>query len=184
MNFDGDPGQRARLKLSLRDASVVTLACCTDSDDCVASDGNQYVVHGLGTIARDRGQYDLAVARFNDALRLIEKHTPGSPNRAFAYANVGRTNMLRQRSDLAIPALQDAIAVLESRLPEHWLLGEVRWRLGQCLLETGDYEEAEQLILSGIAILEERRGSDHKLTSEARAAAALLYQSWARPDRP
>ena len=75
------------------------------------------------------------------------------------------------------------MAILESQLPEHWLLGEVRLRLGECLVETGEYEEAEQLIVSGIEILAARRGNDHELTREARTAAASLYETWSKPEK-
>ena len=141
---------------------------------------NLYVVNGLGLVAQERGQYDLAIDRYENAIRLIEMHTPGSPNSAFAYANIGKANMLRDRMDLAVPALRNAEAIFESRLPGHWLLGEVRWRLGRCLLDTGDYAEAERLIVSGAEVLEERWGSDHKLTRDAQAAAALLHEARSR----
>ncbi|MGB5448295.1 MAG: tetratricopeptide repeat protein, partial [Woeseiaceae bacterium] len=143
---------------------------------------NLYIVNGLGLVAQERGQYDLAIDRYENAISLIEMHTPGSPNSAFAYANIGKANMLRGRMDLAVPALRNAEAIFESRLPGHWLLGEVRWRLGRCLLETGDYAEAEQLIVSGAEVLEERWGSDHKLTRDAQAAAALLYETRSKPE--
>ena len=138
---------------------------------------NMYVVNGLGLVAQGRGQYDLAIDRFEDAIRLIEMHTPDSPNSAFAYANIGKSNMLRDRVDLAIPALRSAEAIFGSQLPGHWMLGEVRWRLGRCLLDTSGYAEAERLIVSGAEILEERWGSDHQLTRDAQAAAALLYEA-------
>ncbi|MGI9262547.1 MAG: tetratricopeptide repeat protein, partial [Woeseiaceae bacterium] len=144
---------------------------------------NLYVVNGLGLVELDRGRYESAILRFEDSVRLIKLHTPDSPNLAFALANAGKANALRERYDLAIPAYRQAADVFESRLPDHWVLGDVKWRLGRCLVMTGQLEEAEALIVSGLETVEGQWGVDHERTREARAAALLLYEKWARPDK-
>lgn len=144
---------------------------------------NLYVVNGLGLVALDRGLYDLAISRFEDSVRLIKLHTPDSPNLGFALANIGKANALRERYDLAIPAYRQAIDVFESRLPGHWVLGDAKWRLGRCLIFSGDYEEAEALILAGMATVENQWGADHERTADAREAALLLYKTWNLPDK-
>lgn len=144
---------------------------------------NLYVMNGLGLVELDRGLYESAISRFEDSIRLISLHTPDSPNLAFALANIGKANALRERYDLAIPAYRQAADVFESRLPGHWVFGDVKWRLGRCLAMTGQYEEAEKLIVSGLETVEGQWGADHERTTEARAAALLLYDKWARPDK-
>lgn len=144
---------------------------------------NLYVANGLGLVALERGRYELAISRFEDSARLIGLHTANSPNLAFALANIGKANVLRERYDLAIPAFRQAVDVFEAKLPEHWALGDVKWRLGRCLIDAGQYEEAEKLIVAGIKTVEGQWGADHERTREARAAALLLYETWARPDK-
>ncbi len=189
LHIDGDSSEITEILLGLAatlknqgkldEAEAAFVSAFEMNDRLYGTDNsyNLYVVHGLGSVAQERGQYDLAIDRYEDAIRLIEMHTPGSPNSAFAYANIGKANMLRDRMDLAVPALRNAVAIFESRLPGHWLLGDVRWRLGRCLLDTGDYEEAEQLIVSGGEIIEERWGSDHQRTREAQAALVTLEEA-------
>lgn len=144
---------------------------------------NLYVVNGLGLVELDRGRYEPAISRFEDSVRLIKLHTPNSPNLAFALANIGKANALRERYDLAIPAYRQAVDVFEARLPDHWVLGDAKWRLGRCLVMTGQYQEAEELIVSGVKVVEDQWGADHERTKEARAAALLLYETWAQPDK-
>ncbi len=144
---------------------------------------NLYVLNGLGLVALDRDHYEVAISRFEESVRLIKLHTPNSPNSAFALANIGKANALRERYDLAIPAYRQAVDVFEARLPEHWVLGDAKWRLGRCLIFTGQYEEAEKLIVAGIEAVEGQWGANHERTNEARAAALLLYETWNRPDK-
>ncbi|MGI9206142.1 MAG: tetratricopeptide repeat protein [Woeseiaceae bacterium] len=144
---------------------------------------NLYVVNGLGLIELDRGRYELAISRFEDSVRLIKLHTPDSPNLAFALANIGKAYALRERYDLAIPAYRQSADVFQSRLPEHWVLGDVKWRLGRCLLMIGEFKEAETLIVSGLETVEDQWGADHKRTTDARAAALLLYETLDRPGK-
>ena len=144
---------------------------------------NLYIMSGLGKLAEQRGEYDLAIFRFEETIRLINLHTPQSPNLGIAHAYIGRVNMRLEKYDSAIAAYREAVAILEKGLPDHWLLGDVRWRLGRCLIETGQFEEAESLILTGINTLENQWGADDQRTIDARAAAALLYESWGRPEK-
>lgn len=144
---------------------------------------NMYFVNGLGKVAETRGDLESAESHYREAMHLIVRHTPESPNLAFATANVAKINTLQGRYDLAIPYYRKAAGILEQSLPTHWALGDVKWRLGRCLVETGDYAEAESLILSGIDIVANQWGGDHEITANARSAAALLYESWGKPDK-
>lgn len=143
---------------------------------------NLYFANGLGKVAEERGNLATAAQRFEEARALIEMHTPDSPNLVFALANIAKIEMIQNRYDSAIPVYRDAEAIASEKLASHWLLGEVRWRLGRCLIESGEFAEAERLILSGLDILKDSRGSDFVASVNARAAAALLYDRWGRPD--
>jgi len=143
---------------------------------------NLYIYNGLGKVATDLGDFDTAITRYKEAIRLLVLHTPDSPNLGRAEANLGNVYMLDGRYDLALPVYREALAILQSRIPDHWFLGEVEWRLGRSLFETGDYAKAEALILSGIDTITAQWGKDHDGTREAHAAAVELYTAWGKPE--
>lgn len=140
-----------------------------------------YFVNGLGKVAEARGDLEVAVIRYEEARRLALRDMPGSANLAFATANVARVNQLNSQCDSALPHFRTALEIFEEKLPKHWALGEVKWRLGYCLVESGDFAEAEPLILAGFETVEGQWGPDHESTSDARAAAAWLYETWGKP---
>lgn len=148
-----------------------------------ANSYNLYFANGLGKVAEARGDLATAAARYDEARGLIVRHTPDSPNLAFAIANVAKVHALQGHHELALPYYETAAAILEDKLPAHWALGDVKWRWGQCLTETGNYAQAEPLILAGIEIVENRWGPEHENTANARAAATSLYKAWDKPDQ-
>lgn len=144
---------------------------------------NLFVLSGLGKLALMQGDFNLAVSRLKNSIRLINMHMPDSPNLGIAYASLGKAHAAGGQNDLAIDAYRRAVGVLEEGLPDHWYLGDARWRLGQCLTQIGDYEEAEPLILAGLEIVAAQWGAEDERTIEARSAAAMLYESWGEPEK-
>ncbi|MEL6869379.1 MAG: serine/threonine-protein kinase [Pseudomonadota bacterium] len=138
---------------------------------------NMYVHSGLGKLAEQRGNFALAATHFDQTVRLVKQHTPQSPNLGFALSYVGRANAALGNTDVAIEAFRDALAVLEQKLSEHWLVGDVRWRLGVQLAAREQFAEADTLIQSGVARVTSQWGPDDDRTLAARAAAATLYEA-------
>ncbi len=144
---------------------------------------NMYVANGLGKVAEAQGNYEQAIEHYEESVRLIMKHVPDSPNLGFALANMGKTRLLQGRCDLAVPNYRRAVAIFSEHLPNHWALGDMSWKLGSCLTEAGAFEEAEQLILTGMARVEAQWGPEHATTRGARAAAVALYTAMQQPDK-
>jgi serine/threonine-protein kinase len=144
---------------------------------------NTYFANNLGRVAEARGDLETAANRFEESRQLILMHTPDSPNLGFATANVGRIHTRQGRYDLALPYYRDAEKIFREKLPTHWVLGDVRWRLGRCLVESGEFAEAEPLILSGLETVTRQWGDDHESAAGARAAAALLYDRWGKSEQ-
>jgi tetratricopeptide (TPR) repeat protein len=140
-----------------------------------------YFVNGLGKVAEGSGDLEAAASWYEDAKRLAMRDMPGSANLAFALSSVGRVSMLRGDFDSALQPLRTARQIFEEKLPDHWVLGDVKWRLGLCLVESGQSADAEPLILAGAEIVENQWGPDHASTADARAAVARLYETWGKP---
>ena len=136
----------------------------------------------IGRVAESQRDFDEALRRYGEAVEILQRHTPDSSNLAFGVANVGHALMLQDRFDEAAPQYRRALKLLDERLPQHWFGGEVRWRLGQCLLADGQFAEAEALILEGLETVRAQWGDDDARTRAAAAAAAELYESRGQPD--
>jgi tetratricopeptide (TPR) repeat protein len=143
---------------------------------------NLYIVSGLAKVSLERGDFDTAVMRYKDVIRLVARYMPESANLGRANANLGKAYLRSGRYDLALPAYRDALTNLQQHIPDHWLVGEVRWRLGRCIAEAGDYAAAEPLILAGIETLTSHWGKEHDATREAYTAAVHLYDAWSKPE--
>ena len=137
-----------------------------------------YFVNGLGKVSEGSGDLEAAASWYEEARRLALRDMPGSASLGFASSSVGRVKMLRGEFESALQPLQIAKRIFEEQLPNHWALGEVKWRLGSCLAETGRLVEGESLILEGLEIVENQWGADHQNTLEARAAATRFYEIW------
>jgi len=142
-----------------------------------------YFVNGLGKVSEGSGDLEAAASWYAEAKRLAVRDMPGSANLAFASSSVGRVNMKRGKFESALQPLQTAMQIFEETLPNHWALGEVKWRLGSCLAETGRLVEGESLILEGLEVVENQWGADHQNTLDARAAVTRLYETWGKPVR-
>lgn len=144
---------------------------------------NYFVVNGLGKVAELKGDYATAAIHYKEAVRLNVMQFDDHPNLGISKANLGNAYMFSGRFDLAVPAYREAVDIIGRHLPEHWMLGDMRWRLGHCIVKSGgDYAEAEPLILEGIDTLTAQWGKDHPRTRAAIDAAAELYQAWDRPE--
>lgn len=82
--------------------------------------------------------------------------------------------MLQERCTEALPFFRSAQSVFEAKLPQHFVLGEIKWQLGACLAKQGEVLEARELINAGIATLEEHWGAEHELTQAAYSAQEKL----------
>src|SRR5438105_4069903 len=90
--------------------------------------------YARGVSAMQKGNYDLAVASFSDAIRL-------NPNAASAYTYRGLAYASRDQADLAIADFTDAIKQPDSG-EAHTYRGIVYHRRGEYALAIGDYSAA------------------------------------------
>jgi serine/threonine protein kinase/tetratricopeptide (TPR) repeat protein len=86
----------------------------------------------LADALRERGNYEAALATYQDALRL-------SADNAFAHWGIGMTRLTQNRQDEAIAAMREAI-----RLQPTWAIG---YRgLAEILMKQKDFAQAEEML--------------------------------------
>lgn len=144
---------------------------------------NEYVVNGLGVVAEHRKDYKKAAEHYEHAVRLGRLHGGENADLGIAVANLGKVLTLDGRYDLALPVYEDAVDILERSIPDHWILGDVRWRYGRCLLEAGDLAAAEVHIVQGLDKLIDQWGLDHVGVKQGIAVAQLLYEKLGQPEK-
>ena len=67
-------------------------------------------------------------------------------------------------------------------VPDH-LTGIFHGYYGKCLIELGQYEEAEQQLITGVSLLEEALGAEHERTAVVINFLIDLYEAWGKPDK-
>ncbi|MEM8998111.1 MAG: tetratricopeptide repeat protein, partial [Acidobacteriota bacterium] len=116
-----------------------------------------------------------AAAAYRDALDFRRKrHPAGDGQIASPLVYLARVDL--RRGDL--PAVErhagEALRILGSRRPSHWLNAEAHILLGRCRLRQGRHRGAEELLREGLRILETGAASAildtrNRLTEEAQA---------------
>lgn len=144
---------------------------------------NLYLFNGMGKVAEMKGDYNKAIDYQKKTLRLINMHTPDSPNVGRALLNQGRNYQLSQRCALAVPLFRQALSIFAEKLPEHMVNGEAKWRLAVCLAQFGEVNEAEALFVEANALLASSLAPDHKDVLDAREAAAAFFDQTGRPEK-
>jgi tetratricopeptide (TPR) repeat protein/tRNA A-37 threonylcarbamoyl transferase component Bud32 len=83
--------------------------------------------------------------------------------------------------------LKECLNIRQKRLPDDWLTFDARSALGEVLLARKQYAEAEPLLISGFAGLEQRQAripaASKRRLKEAIAGVVRLYEETARPDK-
>ncbi|MEM7502668.1 MAG: serine/threonine-protein kinase [Pseudomonadota bacterium] len=137
---------------------------------------NNVVVNGLGKVAEDRGDYEAAAEHYAEALRVTRLHNDDNANIGIVMANLGKMYTLQERYDLALPVYAEALQLVERFMPNHWVVGDVRWRYGRCLMETGDLGSAEPHIVAGVDRLIEQWGEEHPGVQKGIVVAQSLFE--------
>ena len=66
---------------------------------------------------------------------------------------------------------------------QHWHMGVVLKKYGECLTKLARFEDAESALLDSHRILASSLGQDHKRTLGSAPALRDLYKAWGEPER-
>ncbi|MFQ5501048.1 MAG: tetratricopeptide repeat protein [Phycisphaerae bacterium] len=84
--------------------------------------------------------------------------------------------------DAANDLFSQAHTALESDLSStHWLMADIDSRRGECLVLMDQYNEAEPLLLSAYATLDQQLGPKRPQTQSALGRIVSLYTAWGKP---
>jgi hypothetical protein len=68
----------------------------------------------------------------------------------------------------AEPLLRESLVLRRHTLPpDHWLLATSGSILGECLVQLGEYQKAEKLLLDSYETLKTKLGTEHEQTRNA-----------------
>lgn len=129
-----------------------SVACARAGNDRAAE---ATAVTALGAIAWHRGEFDLAINWFREALRLREE-LGNDYDIAIACANLG---LMHYEKGELVPALElsrRSLALREA-LGDHHGIGEVSINLGLIYVDLGDWEKALESYFRALAELESAR---------------------------
>jgi tetratricopeptide (TPR) repeat protein len=134
-------------------------------------DAHPYVANGLDRLARLQllqGNYEEAKRSAEQAIAIRKTKLPGEhPQRASPLTTLGLVLTNSGRASEAEPHLRSALSLREKSLPpNHWLVGETKFALGECL-RAQHQSEAEAYLSSGYEILKSALGLAHPRTLTA-----------------
>ncbi|MFK8029107.1 MAG: tetratricopeptide repeat protein [Gammaproteobacteria bacterium] len=138
---------------------------------------NLYIVNGMSAVALAKNDFPQALELQNEMLRMSHKYMPESPIIGKGMLYKARIYQLSGQCELAIPVFRKALAIFAERLPDHSVVGEAKYRLGACLGQFGQDEEAEALLIEGLDILKTHLKPDHKDVADAKASVEAFYEA-------
>jgi len=133
----------------------------------------------------EKGEYHEAEQLFREVLTFYRLRA-GSEHPRAADAMVGRAAVRAAMNDSqrAEELLRSALAVYRKSLPQdHWSAAFAESVLGECLAATGNFPDAEPLLLHGYQTMERIRGPRDRYVVEARNRIAKLYRAWNKPEK-
>lgn len=130
-------------------------------------------VNNLGILKTDMNELEEAKSYFEEALQL-RKNTIGDDHINTAISKFSYANLLMKesRADTALTLLEEALVTFKDGLPDdHSFIARTRLRIGLAMLETGSFDQAEDIIVDAYrSIL-----SIHHNRSLERALADISY---------
>lgn len=88
------------------------------------------------------------------------------------------------RYDEAEPLIAAAVTHGRRSLPQdHWRMGVLLKRHGECLMRLGRYGEGEVLLLEAHQVFEGALGTGHDFAIKTIEALAELYDAWGKPEK-
>jgi serine/threonine-protein kinase len=149
-------------------------------------DTHSLVAQSMGNLAvflRLKGEPAEAESLSVQSLEIYRK-TVGEEHPQFAYGlnAVAMAYMRRDNCAGAVPLFRQAIDVQVRALGDGlWVPNAIRLNLGSCLITLGQYQGAEQPLLTARSRLSAALGDTASLTARARAHLVRLYTAWGRP---
>jgi serine/threonine protein kinase/tetratricopeptide (TPR) repeat protein len=142
-----------------------------DDDLNVAIDLNN-----LGNIMRDKGDYESGESYLREAISILQKH--GHPWVSVAMSNLGE--LMNRKGDYAAaePIFEEALAIgLEHLGDKNQDIAKLRSRYGECLLNLGEYQEAENKLLAALPVLMDTLGKHDTRTQQTIGVIVELYEA-------
>lgn len=128
--------------------------------------------------------------RFDDAERMyrqsleLRRRLYGSKRLEVTYALIGlaRVNLITERPAEAQALLREALEIFDQNEARNWRRAYAQCLLGVALGVQGQVDEAEPLLIDGVAGVRAVRGDRDRFTREVLGYALEFYEAAGRPD--
>ncbi len=119
---------------------------------------------------------------------LLEIHRridgPGAQPTLVVMNNLGLLLLDLKKPAEAEPIFREMLAGLGAIIPaDHWMHGQAKMNVGECLADQAKYEEAETLMLGGYEHLARVLPAGHSRVSNAATSLATMYEKWQKPEK-
>lgn len=141
-------------------------------------------VNNLAMTLHARQQYAEAERLLRAALEgRRELFGPTDRRTGSTWQNLGIVLFDASRPADALGAFKEALTAFEVKLPaNHKLILDTKSRIGGCLVDMGQFENAEPILIGAHKALKAAFGDAHPETNAALERVVNCYQQWGKPD--
>jgi serine/threonine-protein kinase len=144
-----------------------------------------YGLNNLASVVRSAGR--LAEAEALNAEAVAVARAAVGPDHATYWILLGNmATTVGEAGDCrrALPMHRDAIAGMRRTIPRDAYRVPIQQRpFGACLIEVGEYAEAERTLMEGLTALRAGRGAPERFVRETARELSRLYAAWGRPEQ-
>jgi tetratricopeptide (TPR) repeat protein len=139
----------------------------------------------LADVLLEKGELSEAESFYKSSLEGRRKVlTPGHPVTAASLVGLATVWMKQKNPRGAEPLFREAMIIRRNKLPKgHFLTAGVEIQLGGCLVELGEFVEAESLLLGGYESLKSAQGSKAGELPVDIDRIIRLYDGWQKPEK-
>ncbi|MCZ6682743.1 MAG: tetratricopeptide repeat protein [Planctomycetota bacterium] len=143
-----------------------------------------YTANSLARLLGERGDWEAAEPLARESLMIRREKLPADhPSTAASLVVLGRILLGRNDPSRAEPLLREAVEILQARLsPGDRRMTEAKLELAGCMIELGQFEQAERMLLGVHSNLQDTDENERMAARPVLKQLIRLYEAWNRPD--
>jgi tetratricopeptide (TPR) repeat protein len=135
----------------------------------------------LGKLLFVREKLDASAEHYRQSIEILHRAAPGNTRGLLVEIELAKVALVAGAPEKAERLLRDSLRRWRELKPKSWTLHAAESALGECLIETGRFEEAEEILRHSLKALQKKGKRDQ--AEAARQRLIALYAAWKKPEQ-